>query len=416
MEKINQIVSRELLDSRGQPALEVEVHTEKGIKASALVPSGASTGRYEAHELRDEDAQRFFGKGLLKACQNVRVLSQKLKGEKLESLSDLDQKLIEWDGSENKNKLGANTLLGISLACMKALAKIQKKPLYSFFNPSYKLPIPLINVLNGGVHANNSLDVQEFMIVPHGFSSFREALRASAEVFQSLKCYLKSKNHSVAVGDEGGVAPSLDSNEEALKILLYSIEKAGYKVGEQISLALDVAASSFYKDGKYIWENKEISAKNLINIYEEWAKKYPLLSIEDGLDEEAWEDWKSWTQSQGEKLQIVGDDLFVTNVKRLQKGIDQKVANALLVKINQIGTMSEAYQAVQLAQNSNYKCVLSHRSGETEDTTIADLSLAFSCEQIKTGSVSRGERTAKYNRLLRIEEELGDRAEYQKWS
>ncbi len=415
MIQINKVCGRELLDSRGQPALEVEVITNDGIKASALVPSGASTGKYEAHELRDGDVKRFFGKGLLKACQSVNELSQKLKGESLQSLEQLDQKLIEWDGTENKSKLGANALLGVSLSCMKLLARIQNKPLYSFFSPSYKLPIPLINLLNGGVHANNNLDVQEFMIVPHGFSSFREALRASAEIFHTLKSYLKSKNHSVAVGDEGGVAPSLKSNEEALKVLLYAIEKAGYQAGKQVSLALDVAASSFYKDGSYIWENQTINAQNLIEIYDMWIKKYPILSIEDGLDEEAWEDWKKWTQNQGMNLQIVGDDLFVTNVKRLQKGIDQKIANALLVKLNQIGTVSETYQAVQLAHRFQYRCILSHRSGETEDTAIADLSLAFCCEQIKTGSVSRGERTAKYNRLLRIEEELGDRAEYQQW-
>ena len=415
MAKIKQLLSRELLDSRGQPALEVEVVLDNGIRASSLVPSGASTGQYEAHELRDEDSNRFFGKGLLTACQNVKNLSQKMKGFSLQSIEEVDQALIKWDGTENKNNMGANVLLGISLSCMKALSQIQKKPLYSFFQPSNKLPIPLINVLNGGAHANNNLDVQEFMIVPHGFSSFREALRASAEIFHHLKIYLKSKNHSVAVGDEGGVAPSLKSNEEALDTLLYAINKAGYKEGEQVSLALDVAASSFYKNGFYLWENQKITAQDLISIYETWIKKYPLLSIEDGLDEEAWDDWKIWTQKQGDQLQIVGDDLFVTNTKRLKKGIDSKIANALLVKVNQIGTVSEAYQAVQMAQKSNYRCVLSHRSGETEDTTIADLSLAFCCEQIKTGSVSRGERTAKYNQLLRIEEELGNQSEYQKW-
>ena len=415
MAKINHIQGRELLDSRGQPALEVEVLMDTGIKASALVPSGVSTGRYEAYEMRDGDSKRFFGKGLLKACQSVNQLSQKLKGESLQSLKELDQKLIKWDGTENKSQLGANALLGVSLACMKILAQIQNKPLYSFFNSSYKLPIPLINILNGGAHANNNLDVQEFMIVPHGFSSFREALRASAEIFYSLKSYLKNKNYSVAVGDEGGVAPSLKSNEEALETLLYAIKKAGYKEGEQVSLALDVAASSFYKDGQYLWESQKITAQDLIGIYESWIKKYPLLSIEDGLDEEAWDDWKIWTQKQGMKLQIVGDDLFVTNVKRLKKGINEKTANALLVKVNQIGTVSEAYHAVRLAQSCKYRCILSHRSGETEDTTISDLSLAFSCEQIKTGSVSRGERTAKYNRLLRIEEELGHQSEYQQW-
>ena len=415
MAKINQLLGRELLDSRGQPALEVEVVLDNGIKASSLVPSGASTGRYEAHELRDGDSHRFFGKGLLKACQNIKSLSQKMKGFSLQSIEEVDQALMKWDGTENKSHMGANTILGVSLSCMKALSQIQKKPLYSFFQASNQLPIPLINVLNGGAHANNNLDVQEFMIVPHGFSSFKEALRASTEIFHHLKTYLKSKNHSVAVGDEGGVAPSLKSNEEALDILIHTIEKAGYKAGDQVSLALDVAASSFYKDGFYEWENKKIKAQDLISIYESWAKKYPLLSIEDGLDEEAWDDWKTWTKAQGDHLQIVGDDLFVTNTKRLKKGIDSQVANALLVKLNQIGTVSEAYQAVRLAQKSNYRCVLSHRSGETEDTMISDLSLAFCCEQIKTGSVSRGERTAKYNQLLRIEEKLGNQSEYHKW-
>jgi len=320
------------------------------------------------------------------------------------------------DGTTQKTNLGANVILGISLAGLKMLSYVQNKEIFSFFKEQkeFHLPVPLINVLNGGSHAHNNLNVQEFMIVPHGFLTFREAMRASSEIFQTLKSILKKKNLNTSVGDEGGVAPSLKSNEEAIGLLLSSIEKAGYKPQEQVSIALDVAASSFYQNGLYTWEEKKISAHDLINIYQEWIHQYPIVSIEDGLDENQWEDWKVWTKKQGSKIQIVGDDLFVTNCERLKKGIQQKVANALLVKVNQIGTVTEAYQAVQMAQKANYKCIISHRSGETEDTTIADLSLAFDCDQIKTGGVSRGERTAKYNQLLRIEEQLGPSALYAK--
>lgn len=414
--RITKIHGRELLDSRGFPALEVEVWSSSGHSASAMVPSGASTGRFEALELRDQDKNRFHGKGLLKACENVSEISQKLRGIYLESIEDVDGKLIELDGTENKSRLGANAVLGVSLACLKLLAKIQKKNIYSFFkNGVNHLPIPLINVLNGGSHANNNLDVQEFMLVPHGFSSFREAMRASSEIFHTLKKDLQSKNYSTSVGDEGGVAPCLKSNEEALGFLVSAITGAGYKPGKEISLALDVAASSIYQNGLYIWEGKKIKADDLIQIYDKWLRNYPLVSIEDGLEEEEWEDWKKWSMLQGGKVQIVGDDLFVTNSKRLKKGIENKTANALLVKVNQIGTVTEAYQAVKLAHQSGYRTVLSHRSGETEDSVIADLSIAFECHQIKTGGVSRGERTAKYNRLLRIEEELGDKAKYHQW-
>ena len=413
--KIHKIIGRELLDSRGQPALEVEVISENGLYSSALVPSGASTGKFEAHELRDEDPLRFYKKGLLRACQNIQKVSDQFKGFELSSIEGLDQKLIELDGTSQKTNLGANVILGISLAGLKMLSYIQNKELFSFFNPKQKMfhfPVPLINVLNGGAHAHNNLDVQEFMIVPHGFLTFREAIRSSSEIFHSLKEILKNRNLSTSVGDEGGVAPSLSSNEEALDLLLLAIEKAGYQPGNQVSLALDVAASSLFKEGTYLWEGKLISSHDLIGIYDKWIRKYPLVSIEDGLDEESWEDWKIWTKKQGSKVQIVGDDLFVTNCGRLKKGIHQNVANALLVKVNQIGTITEAYQAVKMSHQAKYKCILSHRSGETEDTTIADLSLAFGCEQIKMGGVTRGERTAKYNQLLRIEEQLGSFASY----
>lgn len=414
--RITKIHGRELLDSRGFPALEVEIWSSSGDHVRAMVPSGASTGRFEALELRDHDQKRFYGKGLLKACQNVSEISQKLRGIYLDSIEDIDQKLIELDGTENKSRLGANTILGVSLACLKLLARLQKKNLYSFFKSGVcHLPVPLINVLNGGSHANNNLDVQEFMLVPHGFPSFRSALRAGSEIFHTLKKDLQGKNYSTSVGDEGGVAPSLKSNEEALELLMSAIKQAGFEPGRQVSLALDVAASSIYKDGAYLWEKKRVTADGLISIYEKWLKAYPLVSIEDGLEEEQWEDWAKWSRLQSKKVQIVGDDLFVTNSKRLEKGIKNKIANALLVKVNQIGTVTEAYKAVKLAHQAGYQTILSHRSGETEDSVIADLSIAFECHQIKTGGLSRGERTAKYNRLLRIEEELGDKAKYRKW-
>ena len=414
--RITKIHGRELLDSRGFPALEVEVWSSSGGSARAMVPSGASTGRFEALELRDHDKKRFHGKGLLKACENVLELSQKLRGVYLDSLEDIDRKLIELDGTENKRKWGANVILGISLACLQLLAQMQKKSVYSFFKSGVsRLPIPLINVLNGGSHADNNLDVQEFMLVPHGFSSFREAIRAGSEIFHTLKKDLQNKNYSTSVGDEGGAAPSLKSNEEALELLVSAIEKAGYQPGRQVSLALDAAASSIYKNGLYLWEGGKINADDLIEIYDGWINKYPLVSIEDGLEEEQWEDWKKWSRLHSKKIQIVGDDLFVTNSKRLKKGIENKIANALLVKVNQIGTVTEAHEAVRLAHQSGYQTVLSHRSGETEDSVIADLSIAFECQQIKTGGVSRGERTAKYNRLLRIEEELGGKAKYHQW-
>lgn len=412
LNRITHIHAREVLDSRGYPTIEVEVYSDHTMER-ALVPSGASKGKYEAHELRDQDARRFKGKGVLKACQSVEEIFKSLQGMSLEDLESIDQKMIELDGTPNKNRLGANAILGVSLACARLKARIHNQPFYSFLgNKDFKLPVPLINVMNGGVHANNNLDIQEFMLVPHGFCSFKEALRASAEIFHILRENLKRQGHSVAVGDEGGVAPRLKSNEEALQFLLKSIEESNYKPGEQISLALDVAASSFFKDGFYHFEGQKIKSKDLIYIYKEWIQKYPLKSIEDGLEEDQWSDWKKWTQDQGSLIQIVGDDLFVTHYDKLNKGISQGVANAILVKINQIGTLSEAYKTVKLAKDHSYNTVLSHRSGETEDTSIADLSLAFECEQIKTGGMSRGERIGKYNQLLRIEEELGDKCSY----
>ena len=408
--RIKEIKAREILDSRGHPTVEVEVLSDNLLKASAGVPSGASKGRFEALELRDNDPKRFHGRGVLKACRQVLELSKKLKNHPLDSLEAIDQKLIEWGGGVKKKHLGANATLGISLACARLIAQIKNKPFYGEDN--YVLPVPLINVLNGGAHADNNLDIQEFMIVPHGFSSFKEALRAGAEVFQTLRGILKSKGFYTALGDEGGIAPRLKSNEEALKFLMQAIEQTGYKAGGQISLALDSAASSFFKDGFYHWEGEKINADDLISIYGSWIKNYPIKSIEDGLEEEAWPDWVQWTRLQGENLQIVGDDLFVTHVQRIQKGVSIKAANALLVKANQIGTLTETRKAVELARSHRYRCILSHRSGETEDTSIADLSLSLGCSQIKTGGVCRSERTAKYNQLLRIEEELGAKAQY----
>ena len=414
MNKIKKIKARELLDSRGNPALEVEVWSESLIMEWALVPSGASKGKFEAHEIRDQDQKRFFGKGLLKACQNVEKLSSLLEGFRLESIEEIDQKLLEMDGTAHKNILGANVIMGVSLACLRLIARLQKKPLYRLYGDFSALPVPMINVLNGGIHANNNLDIQEFMIVPHGLPSFKEALRASAEVFQTLKELTKEKGQSTALGDEGGVAPSLPDNESALQLIVQSIEKAGYRPGRHISLALDSAASSFFKNKVYHFEGRRLSGGDLISVYDKWINKYPIQSIEDGLDENEWESWAEWTQKHGKKIQIVGDDLFVTQYNRLKKGISRNTANALLVKINQVGTITETLQAIQLARKHHYQCILSHRSGETEDTSIADLSLAFQCGQIKTGGVSRGERTAKYNRLIRIEEELGEKAGYTK--
>jgi len=413
--KIANVKAREILDSRGTPTLEVEVELEGGQRSRAAVPSGASTGAHEALELRDKDPKRFHGKGVLKAVGNVReVCAPAVKGMDVRDWQKIDKTLLQLDGTESKSKLGANAILGVSLAAAKAGALSTGQDLFQFIGGSKatKLPVPLMNIINGGAHANNGLNIQEFMIVPTCGGSFREALRAGSEIFQTLKKILDEEGHSVAVGDEGGFAPKLKNNRAGLEFALKAIEKSGYRPGEDVSLALDVAATELYKDGKYLWDGEKISAEKLTEIYAGWAKEFPLVSIEDGLSEDDWAGWVYLTRSLGSHLQLVGDDLFVTNPKRLKDGISQKAANAILIKVNQIGSLSETAQAIQLAKENQYRCVMSHRSGETEDVTISDLSVAFDCEQIKTGSLCRGERTAKYNQLLRIEEALGSRASY----
>ncbi len=415
--KIKSIKAREIIDSRGNPTVEVDLATANH-SVRAAVPSGASTGAFEAHELRDKDPKRYMGKGVLKAVDHVNtLLAPKLIDSAHNSQADFDQKLLDLDGSENKSKLGANALLGLSLAYAKAFAAENNMPLYKSLNPNatnFKLPVPLMNVINGGEHANNSLDVQEFMIVPTCGGSFKESLRAGCEVFHNLKKIIDAKGMSVSVGDEGGFAPNLATNKEALTLIMSAIEKAGYKAGEDIKIALDVAATEFFRDGKYVFDKKPISAEELSSIYVDWAKEFPIFSIEDGFGEDDWAAWTNFNKAQGNNLQLVGDDLFVTNPKRLQKGIDTSAANSILIKVNQIGTLTETVEAVKLARSNKMTRVMSHRSGETEDTTIADLAVGLDCEQIKTGSLSRGERTAKYNQLLRIEEELGGSGSF--WS
>ncbi len=415
MSEIIQVNAREILDSRGNPTIEVEVKTAMGSIGRAAVPSGASTGAHEACELRDGDKKRYHGKGVQKAIENVKEkLGPELLGVSVQDQVMIDQMLRQIDGTENKSSLGANAILGISLASARAAALDFNMPLYRYVGGSqaFKLPVPLMNVLNGGAHANNGLDVQEFMIVPVVNDSFAESLRAGAEIFATLKKILAGKKLTTAVGDEGGFAPKLANNEEAMKLLMEAISETGYQPGKEIRLALDVAATELYKDGKYNWEGKAITGTELMGVYKSWSEKYPLISIEDGFAEDDWASWQNITAQMGQKVQLVGDDLFVTNPKRLAEGIKKKAANALLVKVNQIGTLSETAEAVGLAQRNNYKTVMSHRSGETEDTTIADLAVAMGCHQIKTGSLCRGERTAKYNQLLRIEEELGSAAHY----
>lgn len=409
---ISHLKAREIIDSRGSPTLEVDVQCENGLLSRGIVPSGASTGRFEARELRDGDPKYFFSKGLKKACRNVEKLSSLLEGKNIQDQSGIDKILIEKDNSSLKENLGANTLLGISLACLRGAAKSAKKPLYEYAALNrqnvFFLPVPLINIINGGLHGSNKLDIQEFMIVPFGFDSFKEALRASCEVFYELKKQLKSKGFSVAVGDEGGFTPDFSSSGQAFDFILSSIEKCSYT--GKIALALDCASSEFYNKGTYHFEGKKRNQDQMIAIYEKWSKQYPIVSIEDALSEEDWEGWKQMTDCLGKSIQLVGDDLFVTQKDRVQRGIQKGAANALLVKYNQVGTITETKSAVLTAQSAGLACVLSHRSGDTEDTSIADLSVAWGTEQIKTGSVCRGERTAKYNRLIRIEEELGKRA------
>ncbi|KYG67353.1 phosphopyruvate hydratase [Bdellovibrio bacteriovorus] len=410
MSEIISLVSREILDSRGNPTIEVEVKTADGNMGRAAVPSGASTGAHEAYELRDGDKNRFLGKGVFKAVDNVREkIAPEIIGLNVTEQVYIDKILRELDGSENKSNLGANAILGVSLAVAKAAAADVNLPLYRYVGGSQacRLPVPLMNVLNGGAHANNGLDIQEFMIVPTVNNSYAESLRAGAEIFHTLKKILGKKGLSTAVGDEGGFAPKLGSNQEALDLLMNAIVDAGYDPGQNVFLALDVAATEMYKDGTYEWQGSRISATELLGIYKSWTEKYPMISIEDGFSEDDWDGWVKATAELGQTCQLVGDDLFVTNPKRLRMGLEKRAANALLVKVNQIGTLTETFEAVNLAQRNRYKTVMSHRSGETEDVTIADLAVALNCHQIKTGSLCRGERTAKYNQLLRIEEDLG---------
>ncbi len=410
------VLAREILDSRGNPTVEVEVQTESG-RGRADVPSGASTGEHEALEMRDGDKKRYLGKGVLKAVQNVnQTLGPAIIGLDVFDQAQIDQVLLDADGTPNKSKLGANALLGVSMACARAGADVVGLPLWRYLGGTQArtLPTPLMNVINGGMHADSGLEVQEFMIVPHGAPTFAEALRAGAEVFHTLKAALKKDNHTTSVGDEGGFAPRLKTNEEALQYLVRAIEGAGYAPGKDISLALDCAASEFYDKDKnaYTFDKKQISGADLVAIYTELADKYPVVSIEDGCAENDWGTWKALTDKLGKKIQLVGDDLFVTNPKTLQRGIDEGVANAVLVKVNQIGTLTETLDCIRLAQRSNYRAVISHRSGETEDSFIADLAVATNAGQIKTGSLSRSDRIAKYNQLLRIGFELGEGAVY----
>ena len=415
MSEIVGVVAREILDSRGNPTIEVEIKTADGNMGRAAVPSGASTGAHEAYELRDNDKKRFFGKGVYQAIENVREkIAPEIMGVNVLEQVYIDKLLRDIDGTENKSKLGANAILGVSLAVAHAAAKDVNLPLYRYVGGSQacRLPVPLMNVLNGGAHANNGLDIQEFMIVPTVNNSFAESLRAGAEIFHTLKKILHKKNLSTAVGDEGGFAPVLKSNEEALELLMEAILEAGYEAGQNVFLALDVAATELYKDNTYTWEKQKISGSELQSVYRKWTEKYPLVSIEDGFSEDDWDSWVSATANMGHNVQLVGDDLFVTNPKRLRMGLEKKAANALLVKVNQIGTLTETFDAVNLAQRNKMKTVMSHRSGETEDVTIADLAVALGCHQIKTGSLCRSERTAKYNQLLRIEEDLGGMGVY----
>lgn len=411
--------AREIIDSRGNPTVEADVILEGGAMGRAAVPSGASTGSREAIELRDNDAERFGGKGVLDAVANVNgPIAKALNGMDVNDQKIIDQTLIELDGSENKGELGANAILAVSLACAKAAAMANELPLYRYLaegkGVEFTMPVPMMNIINGGEHADNSVDMQEFMIVPVGAPSISEAIRYGSEVFHALKKVLSAKGMNTAVGDEGGFAPDLSSNEEAIQVILEAIEKAGYKAGEDIMIAIDAASSEFYKDGKYnlTSEGKSLTAEELIDLLEDWVEKYPIISIEDAMDESDWDGWKLLTERLGKKVQLVGDDLFVTNPKILQEGIDKGIANSILIKVNQIGTLSETLEAIQMAKDAGYTAVISHRSGETEDTTIADLAVATNVGQIKTGSMSRSDRVAKYNRLIRIAEALADKATY----
>ena len=429
--KIENIHAREILDSRGNPTVEVEVELSNCNIGIAAVPSGASTGAFEAVELRDGDKKRYSGKGVLKAVQNVnefiskKILNKEIKLN-LEGQKEIDNLLVELDGTENKNKLGANAILGVSLALARAISNATHKPLYRFLNEKdderrttndeqrYVLPVPMMNILNGGKHALDSVDLQEFMIMPIGAPSFSEALRWCAEVYHTLKSNLHSKGMNTSIGDEGGFAPSLNTNKEAIEIILRAIDKAGYKTGRDFYITIDAASTELYKEGKYVLEKegKILTSEQMVDFYSKWVSEYPIFSIEDPLSEDDWEGWANITKVLGDKVQIVGDDLFVTNVERLKRGVSEKCANSILIKLNQIGTLTETLETMAYAKSKNYRCVVSHRSGETEDTFISDLSVATSCGQIKTGAPARTDRIAKYNQLLRIEEQLGKDAVY----
>jgi len=416
MSYIIEVRARQILDSRGNPTVEVDVLTDEGALGRAAVPSGASTGIHEAAELRDNDKKKYVGKGVLKAVKNVNdLIAKSIKGFDITAQAEIDQIMIDLDGTANKSKLGANAILAVSMAVAKAAAEEANLPLYRYIGGTNArtLPMPMMNILNGGAHADNKIDFQEFMIVPVGAPSFSEGLRWGVEIFHCLKGVLKKRGYSTNVGDEGGFAPNIQSNEEAIETVLESIQAAGYKTGTQIAIAMDAANSELWnaKKKKYVFHKssgKEMSSDQLVKYWESWVKKYPIVSIEDGMAEDDWAGWKNLTQTIGDKCQLVGDDLFVTNVTRIQTGIDKKIANGLLVKVNQIGTLTETINAVSLAQHNGYNTIMSHRSGETEDTTIADLAVALNCGQIKTGSASRTDRMAKYNQLIRIEEQLGE--------
>ncbi|BAS67667.1 phosphopyruvate hydratase [Bathymodiolus septemdierum thioautotrophic gill symbiont] len=415
--KITKIKAREILDSRGNPTIEADIILDNGTMGSAMVPSGASTGEREALELRDGDKSRYLGKGVLKAVAFINTeIADLLVGFDVADLGKIDQAMIDLDGTETKSRLGANAILAVSLAAAHANANALNKPLYDALNVKgdYQLPVPMMNIINGGEHANNSVDIQEFMIIPAGAPSFREALRYGAEVFHKLKAVLEAKGLNTAVGDEGGFAPDLASNEEAIKVILEAIEGAGFIAGKDIFIGIDAASSEFYENGTYnlASENRSLTSEEFVDYLADWVDKYPVISIEDGMDENDWNGWDLLTKKIGNKVQLVGDDLFVTNSKILKQGIDKNIANSILIKVNQIGTLTETFAAMEMAKKAGYTCVMSHRSGETEDTTIADLAVATGCGQIKTGSLSRSDRLAKYNRLLRIEEELGENAVY----
>jgi len=417
MSKIVKIVGRQILDSRGNPTVEVDVFTSNGVMGRAAVPSGASTGIHEAVELRDGDNSVYLGKGVLKAINNVNTsISQLLIGKSVFDQKAIDNAMCELDGTENKSSLGANSILGTSLAVARAAAQEAGLPLCQYIGGvgAVTMPVPMMNILNGGSHADNLIDIQEFMVMPFGASSFSEGLRWGTEIFHHLKNVLKSKGMSTNVGDEGGFAPNLGSNEEAIQLVLEAIEKAGFIAGKDVFIALDAASSEFYKNGKYVFEStgEKRSSEEMVQFWVDWANKYPIISIEDGLAEDDWSGWKLLTEAIGDRVQLVGDDLFVTNTKRLARGIEENTANSILVKVNQIGTLTETIEAVQMATRNGYTSVMSHRSGETEDNTIADLAVALNCGQIKTGSASRSDRMSKYNQLLRIEEQLGDTAVY----